>query len=80
VTQHIARPGASRPLHRPRLIGMGDSDKLPKSSAGSYRSVEHRRYLDALLVALDVHAGVRLVVHDWGSALGWSFRNMTQPD
>ena len=33
----------------PDLIGMGDSDKLPDSGPGSYRFVEHRRYLDALL-------------------------------
>src|SRR5262249_4068846 len=37
----------------PDLIGMGDSDKLPDSGPGSYRFVEHRRYLDALLEALD---------------------------
>src|SRR5262249_30823880 len=33
----------------PALIGMGASDKLPDSGPGSYRFVEHRRYLDALL-------------------------------
>ena len=38
----------------PDLIGMGDSDKLPDSGPGSYRFVEHRRYLDALLESLDV--------------------------
>jgi alpha/beta hydrolase family protein len=31
----------------PDLIGMGDSDKLPDSGPGSYRFLEHRRYLDA---------------------------------
>jgi haloalkane dehalogenase len=44
-----------QPLGRciaPDLIGMGDSDKLPDSGPGSYRFVEHRRYLDALLEAL----------------------------
>ena len=37
-----------QPLGRciaPDLIGMGDSDKLPGSGPGSYRFVEHRRYL-----------------------------------
>jgi pimeloyl-ACP methyl ester carboxylesterase len=48
----------------PDLIGMGDSDKLPDSGPGSYRFVEHRRYLDALLEALDVHERVTLVVHE----------------
>ena len=41
-----------QPLGRciaPDLVGMGDSDKLPDSGPGSYRFVEHRRYLDALL-------------------------------
>jgi len=59
----------------PDLIGMGDSDKLPDSGPGSYRFVEHRRYLDALLDALDVHERVTLVIHDWGSALGFDWAN-----
>jgi haloalkane dehalogenase len=59
----------------PDLIGMGDSDKLPNSGPGSYRFVEHRRYLDALLEALDVHERVTFVIHDWGSALGFDWAN-----
>ena len=59
----------------PDLIGMGDSDKLPGSGPGSYRFVEHRRYLDALLEALDVRERVTFVVHDWGSALGFDWVN-----
>jgi haloalkane dehalogenase len=54
---------------------MGDSDKLPDSGPGSYRFVEHRRYLDALLEALDVRERVTFVVHDWGSALGFDWAN-----
>jgi len=57
------------------LIGMGDSDKLSDSGPGSYRFVEHRRYLDALLEALDVRDRVTLVIHDWGSALGFDWAN-----
>ena len=67
-----------QPLGRciaPDLIGMGDSAKLPDSGPGSYRFVEHRRYLDALLEALDVRERVTLVVHDWGSALGFDWAN-----
>jgi alpha/beta hydrolase fold len=45
----------------PDLIGMGDSEKLPNSGPGSYRFVEHRRYLDALLDALNVRERVTLV-------------------
>jgi len=67
-----------QPLGRciaPDLIGMGDSDKLPDSGPGSYRFVEHRRHLDALLEALDVRERVTLVIHDWGSALGFDWAN-----
>jgi haloalkane dehalogenase len=59
----------------PDLIGMGDSDKLPNSGPGSYRFVEHRRYLDALLEALDIRERVTLVIHDWGSGLGFDWAN-----
>jgi haloalkane dehalogenase len=59
----------------PDLIGMGDSDKLPNSGPGSYRFVEQRRYLDALLEALDVRKRVTLVIHDWGSGLGFDWAN-----
>ena len=34
-------------------------------------SAYHRRYLDALLEQLGVERNVTLVVHDWGSALGF---------
>lgn len=57
----------------PDLIGMGDSQKLPESGPGSYTFVEHRRYLDALLDALDVRARVVLVGHDWGAALAFDW-------
>src|SRR5258708_5234368 len=61
----------------PDLIGMGDSQKLPDSDPGSYTFVEHRRYLDTLLEALGVRERVTVVVHDWGSALGfdWAYRH-----
>jgi haloalkane dehalogenase len=61
----------------PDLIGMGESAKLPDSGPGSYRFVEHRRYLDAFLEALGVDERVTLIVHDWGSVLGfdWAYRH-----
>lgn len=61
----------------PDLIGMGDSAKIPNAGADSYRFVEHRHYLDGLLEALVLGDSVTLVVHDWGSALGfdWAMRN-----
>jgi haloalkane dehalogenase len=57
----------------PDLIGMGDSGRAP---AGSYRFVDHARYLDAWFEALGL-TRVTLVVHDWGSALGfhWARRH-----
>ncbi|MGZ3678770.1 MAG: haloalkane dehalogenase [Ktedonobacterales bacterium] len=67
-----------QPLGRciaPDLIGMGDSDKLPDSGPSSYRFVEHRRYLDALLEGLGVRERVTLVIQDWGSALGFDWAN-----
>jgi len=66
--------GAGRCI-APDLIGMGDSAKLPESGSGSYTFVEHRRYLDALLAALGVNERVTLVLHDWGSALGFDWAN-----
>jgi haloalkane dehalogenase len=57
----------------PDLIGMGDSDKLPDSGPDRYRFVEHRTYLDAWFDRLGLTSGVTLVVHDWGSALGFDW-------
>lgn len=58
----------------PDLIGMGDSGKAPD---GSYRFVDHARCLDAWFEKLGLTQRVTLVVHDWGSALGfhWAYRN-----
>lgn len=61
----------------PDLIGMGDSDKLPPSKDGGrdgrYRFVEHQRYLDAFFEAVGIEEDVVLVIHDWGSALGFDW-------
>ena len=59
----------------PDLIGMGDSDKLPNSGEGRYSYKEHREYLLALLEQLGVTSNVTLVIHDWGSALGFDWAN-----
>ena len=55
------------------LIGMGDSDKLPDSGPERYRYIEQRDYLFAALDALGVNERVTLVLHDWGSALGFDW-------
>lgn len=59
------------------LIGMGDSDKLASAGPGSYRFAEHARHLDAAWEALGVRESAVLVLHDWGSALGfhWARRH-----
>jgi haloalkane dehalogenase len=57
------------------LIGMGDSEKLPDSGPERYTFVEHRQYFDAALAALGVNENVTLVIHDWGSALGFDWAN-----
>ena len=59
----------------PDLIGMGDSDKLPDSGPGRYRFAEHRNYLDAFLDHVGATEKVTLVIHDWGSALGFDWAN-----
>jgi len=74
VIPHLEKQGR---CIAPDLIGMGDSDKLDDSGPNSYRFVEHRAFLDELLAQLGVTANVTLVIHDWGSALGfdWAHHN-----
>jgi haloalkane dehalogenase len=63
-------------LIAPDLIGMGDSAKLPGPGPDSYRFTTHRDFLwgfiDAVIPASE---SVVLVVHDWGSALGFDWAN-----
>ena len=59
----------------PDLIGMGDSDKLEDPGPDRYRFVEHRAYVDALVDYLGLTERVTLIVHDWGSALGFDWAN-----
>jgi len=61
----------------PDLIGMGDSDKIPGEGDDRYSFTTHARFLDGFLKAVGATESVTLVVHDWGSALGfdWAARN-----
>ena len=59
-------------LIAPDLVGMGDSDKLDDSGPGRYTFIEHTEYLYPLLEELDLN-NVTLVIHDWGSALGFNW-------
>lgn len=74
VMPHLKGQGR---LIAPDLIGMGDSDKLQESGPGRYTFAEHRDHLFALLKELGVLENVTLVLHDWGSALGfhWAEQN-----
>ena len=59
------------------LIGMGDSDKLDNPDTNSYRFEEHFYYVEKAIKDLTNNEKITLVVHDWGSALGfhWSYKH-----
>jgi len=63
-------------LIAPDLIGMGDSGKLTNPGPDSYRFVTHRKYLAAFIDAvIRPREKILLVIHDWGSALGFDWAN-----
>ncbi|MBX3504120.1 MAG: haloalkane dehalogenase [Parvibaculum sp.] len=72
VMPHLADQGR---CIAPDLIGMGDSEKLEPSGPERYTFREHRRFLDAFLETLGIVRNVTLVIHDWGSALGFDWAN-----
>jgi haloalkane dehalogenase len=59
------------------LIGMGESEKLSNSGPDRYGYQEQREFLFGLWDKLDLGNDVILVIHDWGSALGfdWAHQN-----
>ena len=61
------------------LIGMGDSDKLPNSGPDRYTYAEQREYLFALWEELGLKRDVVLVIHYWGSTLGFDWASQ-HPD
>ena len=58
------------------LIGMGDSEKLDNPDTNSYRFEEHFFYIEQVIKKLTDGQKITLVLHDWGSALGfnWSYK------
>lgn len=75
VVPHLA--GSGRVIV-PDLIGHGDSDKLPaEQGPGRYSFAVVYAYLENLLSSIGVTSDVTLVLHDWGSALGfhWACNN-----
>jgi len=61
----------------PDLIGQGDSEKLPASEGPDRYSFEVAfDYLDGLLRELDANQNITLVIHDWGSGLGFQWARL----
>jgi haloalkane dehalogenase len=57
----------------PDLIGMGDSEKLEGIDNPDYQYHGQYKYLSNLLDSLDLGNEVNLVIHDWGSAMGFQY-------
>jgi len=57
----------------PDLIGMGDSEKLEGVDNPDYQYHGQYKYLSSLLDSLDLGNEVNLVIHDWGSAMGFQY-------
>jgi haloalkane dehalogenase len=72
VMPHLERLGR---LVAADMIGMGESDKLHPSGPDRYHYAEQRDYLFALWDALELGDNVVLVLHDWGSVLGFDWAN-----
>ena len=63
-------------LIAPDLIGMGDSAKLPNPGPDTYRFTTHRQYLEVFIdTVIGKAESIVLVLHDWGSALGFDWAN-----
>lgn len=74
IIPYVAEAGAR--CLAPDLIGMGQSGRSP---TGAYRFFDHVRYLDAWFDGLGLTRKVVLVIHDWGSALGF-YRAFRYPE
>lgn len=57
----------------PDLIGMGDSEKLDGEDNEGYQYHGQYGYLTELLDQLDLGNSINLIIHDWGSAMGFQF-------
>ena len=52
---------------------MGDSEKLEGVDNPDYQYHGQYKYLSALLDSLDLGNEINLVIHDWGSAMGFQY-------
>ena len=62
----------------PDLIGQGDSEKLPASEGPERYTLEVAySYVDGLLESIGANENVTLVIHDWGTGVGflWAMRH-----
>tara|TARA_A100001011_G_scaffold253333_2_gene261610 strand:- start:584 stop:1453 length:870 start_codon:yes stop_codon:yes gene_type:complete len=57
----------------PDLIGMGDSEKLEGENNSDYKYHGQFKFLSSLLDELDLGKNINLVIHDWGSAMGFQY-------
>ena len=70
ITPHVEGLGR---IIVPDLIGMGDSEKLDGIDNPDYRYHGQYKYLSTLLDELDLGDHIHLVIHDWGSAMGFQY-------
>ena len=65
----------------PDLIGQGDSEKLPASDGPERYTLEVAyAYVEGLLKTIEADKNVTLVIHDWGSSIGfmWAMRHAAE--
>ena len=70
ITPHVEDLGR---IIVPDLIGMGDSEKLEGTDNPDYQYHGQYKYLSNLLDELDLGEEINLVIHDWGSAMGFQY-------
>ena len=70
ITPHVEGLGR---IIVPDLIGMGDSEKLDGIDNPDYKYHGQYKYLSTLLDELDLGDDIHLVIHDWGSAMGFQY-------
>jgi len=70
ITPHLEGMGR---IIVPDLIGMGDSEKLDGMDNPDYKYHGQYKYLSTLLDSLELGDQISLVIHDWGSAMGFQY-------
>ena len=70
ITPHLESMGR---IIVPDLIGMGDSEKLDGIDNPDYKYHGQYKYLSTLLDSLELGDQINLVIHDWGSAMGFQY-------